>query len=211
MVLGKDTGRISQICLEESEMASQCRLSKRGYPLEPARDWFPAAAYRIGGPLRCPWAPEASERDQILHCLLIQGSGAEMLQVLVLSSNQNSRNYNPRRCSPRGSSNQRPGGHVLHFTTEAAANTKTPGLGFFFPLRRERAVYRVWTQCVYALQGQFLWSHSSPAVSNRSPTLGHSTMASSCPPPPLLVPLSSSKLRTRQSSPLQWPEKCSIV
>ena len=30
MVLEKDTGRISQICLEESEMASQCRLSKRG-------------------------------------------------------------------------------------------------------------------------------------------------------------------------------------
>ena len=141
MVLGKDTGRISQICLEESEMASQCRLSKRGYPLEPARDWFPAAAYRIGGPLRCPWAPEASERDQILHCLLIQGSGAEMLQVLVLSSNQNSRNYNPRRCSPRGSSNQRPGGHVLHFTTDAAANTKTPGLGFFFFPQGKRELY----------------------------------------------------------------------
>ena len=62
-----------------------------------------------------------------------------MLRVLVLSSIQNLRNYNPRRCSPRCSSNQRPGGHVLHFTRGAAANTKTPGAGifFFFPKRIE--------------------------------------------------------------------------
>ena len=88
---------------------------------------------------------------------------------------------------------------------------KHQGWDFFFFPKKERTVYRVWTQSVYALQGQFLWSHSSPAVSNRSPTLGHSTMASSCPPPTLSVPLSSSKLRTWQSSPLQWPEKCGIV
>lgn len=126
-----------------------------------------------------------------------------MLQVLVLSSIQNSRNYNPRRCSPRCSSNQRPGGHVLHFTTEAAADTKTPGRGFFFfSKRRENCI-----QSEPSPSMLYRVSSSGPTPAQLFLTgaqpWGISTMASFCPPLPLSVPLSSSKLRTQQSSPLQ--------